>query len=97
VFEDGPTAVGALASKPPLLEARLVLLDWDLPGLDGLAVLKRLRESALLRRTRVMMLTARTRESEVLRALELGAVDHVAKPFSVPVLLQKVRQLLEAR
>jgi diguanylate cyclase (GGDEF)-like protein len=96
-LEDGPTAVGALASEPPLLEARLVLLDWDLPGLDGLAVLKRLRERGLLSHTRVVMLTARAGESEILKALELGAVDHVAKPFSVPVLLQKVRQLLAPR
>jgi DNA-binding response OmpR family regulator len=43
------------------------------------------------------MLTARAGESEILKALELGAVDHVAKPFSVPVLLQKVRQLLAPR
>jgi DNA-binding response OmpR family regulator len=50
----------------------------------------------LLGRTRVVMLTARGGETEVLKALELGAVDHVSKPFSVPVLLQKMRRLIEA-
>jgi DNA-binding response OmpR family regulator len=43
----------------------------------------------------VVMLTARTGERDVLTALELGAVDHVAKPFSVPVLMHKVRMVLK--
>lgn len=97
VLDDGPTAVGALASEPPLLSARLVLLDWDLPGLDGLAVLRRLRERGVLARTRVVMLTARGGESEMLEALELGATDHVTKPFSVPVLLEKIRHVVATR
>ena len=41
------------------------------------------------------MLTGRADEDDVLRALELGAFDHVSKPFSVPVLLQKVQRALE--
>ena len=40
------------------------------------------------------MLTARASEREILTALELGAVDHIAKPFSVPVLMQRVRRVL---
>jgi DNA-binding response OmpR family regulator len=43
---------------------------------------------------RVIMLTARSGEREVLEALELGAFDHVAKPFSVPVLMQRIRRAL---
>jgi CheY-like chemotaxis protein len=43
------------------------------------------------------MLTARTEDAEVLQAFEQGAADHVSKPFSVPVLIQKVRQALETR
>jgi diguanylate cyclase (GGDEF)-like protein len=97
VVDDGPTAVAVLASEPPLLRARVVLLDWDLPGLDGIAVLRRLRDRGVLRSSRVVMLTARGAESEVLRALELGASDHVTKPFSVPVLVQKLRQVVGGR
>ena len=96
-IDDGPTAVGALASEPPLLHARLVLLDWDLPGFDGVTVLRRLRERGVLSHTHVLMLTAREGEQEALEALELGAVDHVTKPFSVPVLIQKVRQITGRR
>lgn len=68
-----------------------MLLDVDLPGLDGLSVLRRLARDDVLSRTRVIMLTARAGEAEVVEALELGAFDHVAKPFSVPVLMQRVR------
>jgi len=70
------------------------VLDVDLPGLDGLSVLRRLARDDVLADTRVIMLTARSGEAEVLEALELGAFDHVAKPFSVPVLMQRIRRAL---
>ena len=73
----------------------MLLLDWDLPGLDGLRVLRALRERGVLERTQVIMLTARGAEREVLEALHAGAVDHVTKPFSVPVLMQRVRRAME--
>jgi diguanylate cyclase (GGDEF)-like protein len=97
VLEDGSTAAGALASDPPLVHARLVLLDWDLPHIDGLGVLERLRERGVLGSSRVIMLTAHDEEADVVRALELGAADHVAKPFSLPILIQKVRHVLDGR
>jgi diguanylate cyclase (GGDEF)-like protein len=96
VLSDGAAAIAALAGEPPLLQARLVLLDWNLPGVDGLDVLRKLRDAGVLARTRVVMLTARDSEADVVDALELGAADHLAKPVSVPVLVQKVRQILEA-
>jgi diguanylate cyclase (GGDEF)-like protein len=92
---DGAEAAGRLAAADPSLTARLVLLDWDLPGIDGLRVLRAMRESGTLERTRVIMLTSRAGEGEVMKALEGGASDHVAKPFSVPVLMQRVRSALE--
>jgi diguanylate cyclase (GGDEF)-like protein len=88
---DGQDAVAALAGAHPLVVCDLIVLDVDLPGLDGLSVLRRLAEDGVLRHTRVIVLTARAGEREVLEALELGAYDHVAKPFSVPVLMQRVR------
>ena len=93
-LSDGREAAGLLAGPDPDLRAPLVLLDVDLPGLSGLEVLRRLADQGTLRRTRVVMLTARSAETEVLTALELGAFDHVAKPFSVPVLIQRIRRAL---
>jgi diguanylate cyclase (GGDEF)-like protein len=90
---DGVQAVALLGGDAPA--PALVLLDWDLPGLDGLRVLRSLAAGGRLAHTRVIMLTARATESEILQALEAGAIDHVAKPFSVPVLIQRVRRAME--
>jgi diguanylate cyclase (GGDEF)-like protein len=91
---DGDEAARLLGGPRPALRAEVVLLDWDLPGRDGLTVLRGLAEDGGLVGTKVVMLTFRASEREVLSSLELGAVDHVAKPFSVPVLMQRVRRLL---
>ena len=94
-YRDGAEAVAALTGPDKQVRAGVVLLDVDLPGLDGVAVLRRLQEDGAAGRTRVLMLTARASEADVLETLELGAFDHVAKPFSVPVLMQKIRRALE--
>ena len=75
---------------------RVILLDVGLPGLDGFSVLKQLMANPAVSSTRVIMLTARSGEEEVLKALEWGAFDHVSKPFSLQVLVQRVRRALEA-
>ena len=93
-IDDGQEAVGALAGTPPSVSTALVVLDVDLPGLDGISVLRQMVRDDVLDDTRVIMLTARSGEIEVLEALELGAIDHVAKPFSVPVLMQRIRRAL---
>ncbi len=93
---DGMEAVEMLAGADPPIEGRVILLDIGLPGLDGLTVLRRLAESGVTLRSRVVMLTARSAESEVLRSLELGAFDHVPKPFSVAELLHRVRRAMDS-
>lgn len=72
-------------------EPALVVLDGMLPGLDGLEVLRRLRER---RDTPVLMLTARSEESDKILGLELGADDYLTKPFSPRELVARVRALL---
>lgn len=90
---DGALAVTRLTT-PGVPVPAVVLLDWELPGMDGLTVLRRLREAGTLERTRVIMLTSRSTEHDVLAAIRGGAVDHVPKPFSVPVLVERVRRVL---
>jgi diguanylate cyclase (GGDEF)-like protein len=94
-FADGQQAVDALSGASPAIAPSLILLDVDLPGMDGLAVLRRLAGDGVLGRTRVIMLTAHSGEAEVVEALELGACDHVSKPFSVPILIQRIRRALK--
>jgi CheY-like chemotaxis protein len=94
VISDGRLAVEMLTGAAPL-SCRVILLDVDLPGLDGLAVLRQLTAAGVTERTPTIMLTVRSSESEVLEALQSGAVDHVAKPFSTPVLMERIRLALE--
>jgi diguanylate cyclase (GGDEF)-like protein len=92
---DGEQASHDLIGPEAEVVPRLVLLDIDLPGLDGVALLRRLMDRGGVAAPRVIMLTVKSTEPEVLRSLELGAFDHLAKPVSVPVLMQKVRRALE--
>ena len=70
----------------------LVVLDWMLPSLSGIEVLKRIR--ARDRRTPVLMLTARGDETDKVLGLELGCDDYMTKPFSVRELVARVKVLL---
>jgi len=69
----------------------LIILDVMLPGIDGYAVLGALRT---VKQTPVLMLTARAHTDDKVRGLDLGADDHLAKPFEFPELLARVRALL---
>jgi diguanylate cyclase (GGDEF)-like protein len=90
---DGPSALTMLtAAGAP--QPGVILLDVDLPGLNGLDVLGELSRAGVLDHSKVIMLTARAGEPEVLASFQHGAFDHVAKPFSVPVLVQRVRRAL---
>ncbi|MFB3098341.1 MAG: response regulator transcription factor, partial [Dehalococcoidia bacterium] len=94
-LQDGLETVEALGGPNPTLRASLVLLDVDLPGMDGIGVLRQLARERIVGQTRIIMVTKRTSEEEVLTCLELGAFDHISKPFSVPVLLQRIKGALK--
>ncbi len=79
---------------PPL--PRVVLMELDQRGLDGLQMLRQLREAGGLGRYRVVVLATRSREMELQRAFELGAYDYVTKPFSAPLLIHRLSRALEA-
>ncbi len=83
---DGETAPLRLASHPP----DIVVLDWMLPGIDGLEVLRRLRQTSALP---VLMLTARAEEIDRVIGLEVGADDYLTKPFGARELVARVRAL----
>ncbi|HKT40604.1 MAG TPA: response regulator transcription factor [Ktedonobacterales bacterium] len=84
---DGPSAIVLVESQQP----QLVILDWMLPGLDGLAVCRRIRQKHLMP---ILMLTARASEVDRVLGLEVGADDYVVKPFSTQELLARVRAML---
>ncbi len=70
----------------------IILLDWWLPGLDGMTLLRRLRKEN--RTTPVLFLTARDAVSDRVRGLEGGADDYLCKPFAFDELLARIRVLL---
>lgn len=72
-------------------QPELVVLDANMPGIDGMEVCRRIRDIAT---TPVIMLTARTDEADIVRALGLGADDYITKPFSTRELLARVRAML---
>ena len=84
---DGPSGLALVAEQRP----DLVILDWMLPGRDGLAVCRQIREHHLMP---IMMLTARSDEIDRVMGLEVGADDYVVKPFSIRELLARVRSIL---
>ena len=88
VAADGPTGLAAALADPPDLS----VLDVMLPGLDGFAVLERLRAAGL--RMPVLMLTARADEGDKVRGLRSGADDYVTKPFGVMELVARIEALL---
>jgi DNA-binding response OmpR family regulator len=91
VMHRGDDALTALREIP----YDVAVLDIMLPGLDGLAVLKRLRAEA--NAVPVLMLTARGDVGERVEGLELGADDYLAKPFAIEEVIARVRALLRRR
>ena len=84
---NGPAALDAIAHQRPAL----VVLDLMLPGVDGLAIARRLRAESDLP---LIMLTARGQESDRILGLELGADDYIVKPFSPQELVARVKAVL---
>ena len=89
--EHRATAEEALAALPALAPA-VVLLDVGLPGMSGFALCARLREAAP--GASVIFVSARTSEADQVLGLDLGADDYLTKPYSLQVLLAKVRRAL---
>ncbi len=96
-FSSGDRAVTALTAKVPEVFARVILLDVDLPGMNGLDVMRVLARERVIANTKVVMLSARSGEGDILSALQMGATDHITKPFSVPVLMQKLKAVLREK
>ena len=97
--KDGYSAAGAPDGEKGLAiarerEPRLIVLDLMLPGMDGMAVCRKIRRNPDLKNTPVLMLTARGGEEDVVAGLEAGADDYVVKPFGNQVLLARIRSLL---
>lgn len=86
---DGELALELIAEERP----QVVILDWMMPKLDGLQVCERLRSDDEAREIKVLMLTAKSQQSDIDRAYSAGADDYIVKPFSSRDLVARVAQL----
>lgn len=87
VAADGPTGLSLARENPP----DVVILDWMLPGMDGLEVCRRLRAGGAVP---ILMLTAKDSVGDRVQGLDAGADDYLVKPFAFDELLARVRALL---
>ena len=92
-FHTGRSGLEGILSSPP----DLVLLDLNLPDLDGLSLCRELRETPAVQDLPVIILTARVEESDRVLGLDLGADDYITKPFSLRELKSRIRALLRRR
>jgi two-component system phosphate regulon response regulator PhoB len=100
--QEGYQTLVASDGQDGLRQARLrmpdlIVLDLMLPLVDGLEICRRLRADPATRNILVLMLTAKTEETDEVVGFSVGTDDYVAKPFSVKVLLERVRALLRRR
>jgi DNA-binding response OmpR family regulator len=90
IAPDGEAGLKSALANPP----DLVVLDLNLPGLDGLEICRRLKKDPATASIPVVMLTARVTETDKISGLDLGADDYVTKPFSVREFLARVRAVM---
>ena len=89
-FSDGGVLLHAMRQTRP----DAVLLDWMMPGQDGIAVLGALRSDPATRPVPILMMTARTDEVDRVLGLEMGADDYITKPFEMRELIARVHAVL---
>ncbi|MGY6553728.1 MAG: response regulator transcription factor [Wenzhouxiangella sp.] len=92
VARDGDEALDMIRRAPP----DLVLLDAMMPGKSGFEVCQAVRADQALSGVRIIMLTAKGRETDQAKGKALGADDYIIKPFSTRELAERVRQMLAA-
>lgn len=90
---DGETAIDILGERRPAV----VVLDWMMPRISGIEVLERLRADDPEHAVKVLMLTAKSQQSDIDRAYSAGADDYIVKPFSSRDLIERIAALIDAR
>ena len=89
-FENGEDFFAALAGETP----DLVILDVMLPGMDGVSILRKMKENAATRQLPIIMATAKGMEYDKIQSLDLGADDYLVKPFGMMEMVSRVRAVL---
>ncbi len=88
--EDGRAALEVLAQTGPL---DLALVDWNMPGMDGLQFIQAVRSDRNMDGMRIMMVTTETDIERIVRALDVGANEYLMKPFTADAVTEKLALL----
>ncbi len=91
IFGNGELLRESLKNEKP----DLIILDIMMPGLDGISVLKMMKSDEKLKDIKVIMLTALSKESDIVSCLDMGADDYITKPFSPSELSSRIKKLLK--
>jgi two-component system, chemotaxis family, chemotaxis protein CheY len=89
--DDGATAWKILDSAT--LPISFVITDWNMPVMDGLTLLKKIRETPRLSQLPVLMVTAEAKKENIILAAETGADGYIVKPFNAAVLQEKIKKI----
>ena len=90
IARDGQEAIDLLQTEIP----DLVILDIMMPKVDGYETLTFIKQNSRLQHTKAVFLSAKNKESDISKGLELGADDYLTKPFSLKKLIERVNDLL---
>jgi len=93
--EDGSAALKVLESGAAAIT--FVLTDWNMPVMDGLALLKKIRATPALAHLPVLMITAEAKKENIVEAAQAGADGYIVKPFNAATLKEKIEKILSRR
>lgn len=96
-FQDGAEAAQALLDEETALKPRVIVVDRELPTLDGVGLIEWLSDEGVCRRAKVITVSAKMNTEEINAVLDRGVFDHVSKPFSLSVLLRRIEMARSAR
>lgn len=90
--EDGEDALQTIIAD----EVELVVTDWNMPNMDGLDLVKALRRNTQFAHLPVLMVTSRGSKADVLEAMDANVNNYIVKPFTPPLLKEKISETLES-
>lgn len=93
--EDGSSALKVLETGA--VPITFVLTDWNMPVMDGLALLKKIRATPALSHLPVLMITAEAKKENIVEAAQAGADGYIVKPFNAATLKEKIEKILSRR
>ncbi|MDR1063975.1 MAG: chemotaxis response regulator CheY [Azoarcus sp.] len=91
--EDGVAALQKLESSPS--EFNFVVSDWNMPNMDGLTLLQKIRSAPHLKHLPVLMITAEAKKENIIAAAQAGASGYIVKPFTAATLAEKLEKIFE--